>query len=100
MSIRQHLRTSAGTQGHYVSAAAEMFYKLFGTDRGGHVPCRDDFIEFIVNHWPTIKSFKGPENTVLWGSVSKRENSPNVICINNSLIAQAEVVSSYLNQIC
>ena len=99
-SIREHLRTSIDTQGHYISAATKMFYKIFGTDQGGHVPCHKDFLEFVVNHWPTVKSFKGSANTVLWGKVLKRDNSPNEISINNSLIAHAETVSSYLKWIC
>jgi hypothetical protein len=99
-SIREHLRTSVDTQEHYVSAAREISYKLWGTDRGGSVSCHDDFLQFVVNHWPTFRSFRGSASTVLWGRVSKHDNSPNEVGINNSLIVQAEAVSSYLNQIC
>ncbi len=100
-SIREHLRSSPCTQEYYVAAATKMFYKLFGAqDQGGpvQVPCHNDFVQFVVHHWPTVKSFRGSvlANTVLWGRVSKCKNSPNEIEINNSLIVQAEAVSSYL----
>ena len=99
-SIREHLRTSIDTQGYYVSNAKMIYYKLYSMDQGGHVPCHNDFLEFVVNHWPTVRSFRGSANTVLWGRVPKRDNSPNEIGINNNLIAQAEVVSPCLNRIC
>ena len=99
--VREHLKTSVDTQEHYISVAKEVFYKLSGTNRGS-VPCHNDFFQFITNHWPTFRSFRGPSGTVLWGRVSKSDNTPNEISINNSLICLAEAVSCYLylNQIC
>ena len=58
-----------------------------------------------LNSFQTVRPFKGSESTVLWERVWSMRTSWTVRfvliieVINNSLIAQVEAVSSYLNQI-
>jgi hypothetical protein len=62
-----------------------------------HQPCRDDFLSFVVNYWPTFRSIEGSAEKIVWGSVSKRDKSPHEVGILSNLVSAAEMVSHYFN---
>jgi hypothetical protein len=92
-AIRQHLYRSIETQSYYVSIAQEIQDNLGGIFQAAVAPCLDDFQSFVVNGWPTFRSIQGSVDTILWGRLSKGQNSLYEVGILNSLIAAAEVVS-------
>ncbi|KAF8344945.1 hypothetical protein F5887DRAFT_968646 [Amanita rubescens] len=98
-TIRRHLYTSTDTQSHYISIAQDFYSKLSGGSSGGildHQPCREDFLSFVVDHWPTFRSIEGSENSsdVLWGRVSKQAKSLHEVGILSSLVSAAEVAAT------
>jgi hypothetical protein len=102
-SIRQHLCSSTHTQGFYVDAAQRMFYELSSNNpfiNLDSLPSHDDFVQFVVNHWPTFKPIGEEAGKFLWGRVSKSPDALHEVGISYNLIYMAEMVSPYFNRMC
>jgi hypothetical protein len=92
-AICKHLLMSKNTQQYFVMIAQEMQREVVANCRGFSTPCAEDFRSFMVHYWPTFRSIGSEPGKVLWGRVSKQENSLHEVGISNSLITVAEVVS-------
>lgn len=96
-TIRRHLHISSNTQNVYISIARDFQSRLPTASRDvlDHQCGKEDFLSFIINHWPTFRSFESAGNLseVTWGRVQKKFGSLNEVAISNSLVSVAEMVS-------